>query len=38
MQVIPIMAITAIMIIPPIIAFAFAQKHIIEGMSGALKG
>jgi len=38
MQVIPIMAITTIMIIPPIIAFAFAQKYIIEGMSGALKG
>ncbi len=38
MQVIPIMAITTIMIIPPIIAFAFAQKYIIESMSGALKG
>jgi len=38
MQVIPIMAITSLMIIPPIIVFAFAQKYIIEGVSGALKG
>jgi multiple sugar transport system permease protein len=38
MQVIPIMAITSLMVIPPIIVFAFAQKYIIEGVSGALKG
>lgn len=37
MQIIPIMAITILMIIPPIIVFAFAQKYIVEGMSGGIK-
>lgn len=36
-NIIPIMCITLLMIIPPIIAFVFAQKYIIEGMSGAVK-
>ncbi|MBL8967820.1 MAG: carbohydrate ABC transporter permease [Spirochaetaceae bacterium] len=38
MQVIPIMAITTLMILLPVAAFAYAQKYIVEGMSGALKG
>ncbi|MCR8643971.1 carbohydrate ABC transporter permease [Paenibacillus sp. N1-5-1-14] len=37
LQIIPIMAITIIMIIPPIIAFFYAQKYIVEGISGAVK-
>lgn len=37
MQIIPIMAITIVMIIPPIIVFAFAQKYIVEGISGGIK-
>ncbi|GLC29344.1 carbohydrate ABC transporter permease [Clostridium omnivorum] len=37
MQIIPIMAITIIMIIPPIIVFAFSQKYIVEGISGGIK-
>ena len=37
-QIVPTMAITVIMVILPLIAFGFAQKYIIEGMSGALKG
>jgi len=36
-NIIPIMCITILMIIPPVIAFFFAQKHIIEGVSGAIK-
>jgi multiple sugar transport system permease protein len=36
-QIIPIMAITTIMIIPPVLAFAFAQKYIVEGISGGIK-
>lgn len=36
-QIIPIMAITIVMIIPPIIAFIFAQKYIVEGLSGGIK-
>ncbi|MBU5593247.1 carbohydrate ABC transporter permease [Clostridium sp. MSJ-4] len=35
---IPIMAITTLMVIPPLIAFAFAQKYIVEGTSGGIKG
>ncbi len=38
MQVVPIMAITTLMIIIPVAAFAYAQRYIVEGMSGALKG
>ncbi|XOQ49473.1 MAG: L-arabinose transport system permease protein AraQ [Eubacteriales bacterium] len=36
-QIVPTMAITVVMVIPPLIAFGFAQKYIIEGMSGAIK-
>lgn len=36
-NIIPIMAITIIMMIPPILAFLFAQKYIIEGLEGAIK-
>ncbi|RRD96441.1 carbohydrate ABC transporter permease [Clostridiales bacterium COT073_COT-073] len=36
-QIIPIMCITTLMIIPPIILFIIAQKYIIEGTSGAIK-
>lgn len=37
LQIIPIMAITTIMILPPVFAFAFAQKYIVEGISGGIK-
>lgn len=36
-NIIPIMAITILMMIPPILAFLFAQKYIIEGLEGAVK-
>jgi multiple sugar transport system permease protein len=36
-QIIPMLCITVIMIIPPVIAFIFAQKHIVEGTSGSIK-
>lgn len=36
--VVPTMAISLIMCIPPIIIFFFAQKNIIEGISGGIKG
>lgn len=36
-NIIPIMAITIIMMVPPILAFLFAQKYIIEGLEGAIK-
>ena len=36
-QIIPILCITVIMIIPPIVLFMIAQKYIIEGTSGAIK-
>lgn len=36
-NIIPIMCITILMIIPPVIAFIFAQKYIIEGMEGSVK-
>ncbi|TCZ75397.1 carbohydrate ABC transporter permease [Paenibacillus albiflavus] len=37
LQILPIMAITIIMMIPPVIAFLYAQKYIVEGISGAIK-
>lgn len=37
LQIIPIMAITIIMVIPPVIVFLYAQKYIVEGISGAIK-
>lgn len=37
LQILPIMAMTIIMIIPPVLVFAFAQKYIVEGVSGAIK-
>lgn len=36
-NIIPIMCITILMVIPPVIMFFFAQKYIIEGVSGAIK-
>lgn len=36
-QIVPMLCITIIMIIPPIIIFLFAQKYIVEGTSGAIK-
>lgn len=36
-QIIPMLCITVIMILPPIIIFLVAQKHIVEGTSGAIK-
>jgi len=36
-EIVPIMCITIVMIIPPVILFIFAQKHIVEGKSGAIK-
>jgi multiple sugar transport system permease protein len=37
LQILPIMSITLIMIIPPILVFAMAQKYIVEGISGSIK-
>ena len=37
-DIISVMAITTLMVIPPVIAFAFAQKYIVEGISGGIKG
>lgn len=37
LQILPIMSITLIMIIPPIIVFSLAQKYIVEGISGSIK-
>jgi len=37
LQIIPIMAITTLMIIPPVIVFMFAKRSIVEGISGAIK-
>lgn len=34
---IAIMAITVVMMVPPILAFLFAQKYIIDGLEGAIK-
>lgn len=36
-QIIPMLCITVIMIIPPIIIFIVAQKYIVEGTSGSIK-
>ena len=36
-QIIPMLCITVIMIIPPIILFIIAQKYIVEGTSGSIK-
>ena len=36
-KIIPMLCITIIMIIPPIIVFLFAQKYIVEGTSGSIK-
>lgn len=36
-QIIPMLCITVIMIIPPIIIFISAQKYIVEGTSGSIK-
>lgn len=36
-QIIPMLCITVIMIIPPILVFLVAQKYIVEGTSGAIK-
>jgi len=36
-QIIPMLCITVVMIIPPILVFIFAQKYIVEGTSGAIK-
>ena len=36
-QIIPMLCITIIMIIPPILVFLFAQKYIVEGTSGSIK-
>lgn len=36
-QIIPMLCITVIMIIPPILIFIFAQKYIVEGTSGSIK-
>lgn len=36
-QIIPMLCITMIMIIPPIIVFFVAQKYIVEGTSGSIK-
>ncbi len=38
LQIVPIMAITCVMVIPPIILFFVAQKYIVEGISGGIKG
>lgn len=37
LQILPIMAITILMVIPPVIVFLYAQKYIVEGISGAIK-
>ena len=37
LQILPIMSITLVMIIPPVIIFLFAQKYIVEGISGSVK-
>lgn len=36
-QIIPMLCITVIMIIPPLLIFIFAQKYIVEGTSGSIK-
>ncbi|RFT40445.1 sugar ABC transporter permease, partial [Gardnerella vaginalis] len=36
-QIIPMLCITVVMIIPPVIAFLAGQKYIVEGTSGSIK-
>lgn len=36
-EIVPMLCVTVIMIIPPILIFLFAQKYIIEGTGGAIK-
>lgn len=36
-QIVPMLCITVLMIIPPILIFLFAQKYIVEGTSGSIK-
>lgn len=36
-QIIPMLCITVIMILPPVILFIIGQKHIVEGTGGAIK-
>ena len=35
--IIPMLCITVVMIIPPILVFIFAQRYIVEGTSGSIK-
>ena len=37
MKIIPMLCITIIMIVPPVIIFIIAQKYIVEGTSGSIK-
>ncbi len=37
LQILPIMSITLVMIVPPVVIFLFAQKYIVEGISGSVK-
>lgn len=37
LQIIPIMAMSLVMIVPPVLVFLFAQKYIVEGTSGSIK-
>lgn len=37
LQILPIMSMTLIMMIPPVLVFMFAQKYIVEGISGSIK-
>ncbi|MCC3357023.1 carbohydrate ABC transporter permease [Bacillus sp. REN16] len=37
LQILPIMSITLVMIIPPVLVFLVAQKYIVEGISGSIK-
>ena len=36
-SIVPMLCITVIMIVPPILIFLFAQRYIIEGTGGAIK-
>jgi len=36
-QIIPMLCITVVMIIPPVVAFLSGQKYIVEGTSGSIK-
>lgn len=37
LQILPIMSITLVMIIPPVVIFLIAQKYIVDGISGSVK-